>query len=115
MADKLKLTIASLILLGAIGAFYYLGDQSMLLRVVMLLVALGVATAVAARTAPGAEAIDFGRGALIEIRKVVWPTGKETTQTTMIVFVMVVLMALVLWLFDTFLVWAVKLMTGQGG
>ncbi|MFA5529649.1 MAG: preprotein translocase subunit SecE [Thiohalomonadaceae bacterium] len=115
MADKLKLTIATLILLGAVGAFYYFGDQSVLLRVVILLVALGIATAVAARTAPGAEAIGFGRGALIEVRKVVWPSGKETTQTTLIVLAMVVLMGLILWLFDTFLVWAVKLMTGQGG
>jgi len=115
MADKLKLTIASFILLGAVGAFYYFGDQSVFLRVVGLLVALGIATALASRTAPGAGALSYGRGALIEVRKVVWPTGKETTQTTAIVMVMVVLMGLILWLFDTFLVWAVKLMTGQGG
>jgi preprotein translocase subunit SecE len=115
MADKLKLTIAALILLGAVGAFYYFGDQSMLLRVVALLVALGIATAVASTTATGAGAIGFGRGALIEVRKVVWPSGKETSQTTLIVLAMVVLMGLILWLFDTFLVWAVKFMTGQGG
>jgi preprotein translocase subunit SecE len=115
MADKLKLTIATLIFLGAVGAFYYFGDESVFLRVVGLLVAAGIAAALASRTTPGAEAFSYGRGALIEVRKVVWPTGKETTQTTAIVMVMVVLMGLILWLFDTFLVWAVKLTTGQGG
>jgi preprotein translocase subunit SecE len=29
--------------------------------------------------------------------------------------VMVVIMGLMLWLFDMFLLWAVKLLTGQGG
>ena len=115
MADKIKLLLAILVLGGAIGAFYYYGDQSLLLRVLGLVAAAGIATAIIAQTEKGAAAIAFGRGSVIEVRKVVWPTRKETTQTTLIVVAMVVLMGIVLWLFDMFLLWAVRLLTGQGG
>jgi preprotein translocase subunit SecE len=49
-----------------------------------------------------------------EARKVVWPTRKETIQTTGVVFAFVVVMALFLWLVDAGLLWAVKLLMGQG-
>jgi preprotein translocase subunit SecE len=114
MADKIKLLLAILVLGGAIGAFYYYGDQSLLLRVLGLVAAAGIATAILAQTEKGAAAIAFSRGSVIEVRKVVWPTRKETTQTTLIVVAMVVVMGIVLWLFDSFLLWAVSLLTGQG-
>jgi preprotein translocase subunit SecE len=38
-----------------------------------------------------------------EIRKVVWPTRQETTQTTLIVVAVVLVMALVLWGLDSLL------------
>lgn len=114
MADKIKLVLAALILAGAVGAFYYFGDQSLPLRVGGLLVAAGIAAAVAVRSETGSQVWAFGRGAMIEVRKVVWPSRKETTQTTLIVMVMVVIVGLILWAFDSFLGWAVKLLTGQG-
>ena len=51
---------------------------------------------------------------MAETKKVVWPTRKETLQTTGIVFVFVVIMALFLWLVDASLLWAVKRLIGQG-
>ena len=45
----------------------------------------------------------------------VWPSRRETTQTTLLVLAMVILVGLMLWLFDMLLLWAVKLLTGQGG
>jgi preprotein translocase subunit SecE len=44
----------------------------------------------------------------VEVRKVVWPTRQETLQTTMIVLLMVMLVALLLWAFDSLLGWAVR-------
>jgi preprotein translocase subunit SecE len=114
MADKIKLVLAVIILAGAVGAFYYFGAQSLPLRVGGLLVAAGIAVTIAFRTSMGANVWAFGRGATIEVRKVVWPSRKETTQTTLIVMVMVVIVGLILWAFDSFLGWAVKLLTGQG-
>ena len=57
----------------------------------------------------------FFRESQIEVRKVVWPTGKETTQTTLVVMGLVVAVAVFLWVLDMFLLWSVKLLTGQGG
>ncbi|HKK06743.1 MAG TPA: preprotein translocase subunit SecE [Gammaproteobacteria bacterium] len=115
MQDKVKLVLAILLLAGGVVGFYYFADQSLLYRVLGLLVVAGVALAVGARTQAGMQTVAFGRNAMIEVRKVVWPSRKETTQTTLIVLAMVVLVGLLLWLFDMFLLWAVKLLTGQGG
>ncbi|RLL52145.1 preprotein translocase subunit SecE [Mariprofundus sp. EBB-1] len=37
----------------------------------------------------------------VETKKVTWPERKETTQATLMVFVMVIFVALFLWLIDT--------------
>ena len=47
--------------------------------------------------------------------RIVWPTRKETIQTTGMVFVVVILVAIMLWALDTFLGWAVGKMLGWGG
>lgn len=112
MADKLKLAVAALILGGALGAFYYFSDYSTALRVMGLLVATALAAVVALQSQPGVALASFGRGAAIEVRKVVWPTRKETTQTTLVVLVMVLLMGLVMWGFDSLLAFLVRWLTG---
>ncbi len=114
MADKIKLSLAVILLLAAIVAFYLLGEHPLLYRVLGLLATGGVAAAIALQTEPGRNAREFLRGSMVEIRKVVWPTRKETTQTTLIVIVMVIVMGILLWLLDMFLLWAVRLLTGQG-
>jgi len=114
MADKIKWLLALLIIGSAVVAFYAFEDQLLVLRALGVLIALGAATAVARTTEAGTHAWEFGRGALVEVRKVVWPSRKETTQTTLMVMAMVVLVGIILWMFDLFLVWAVKLLTGQG-
>jgi len=115
MLDKIKLLIAVLLIAGGIAGFYYFADQSLLMRVIGLLVVIGVSVAVAMQTQLGVDTWGFGRNAMLEVRKVVWPSRKETTQTTLIVMAMVVVVGVVLWLFDMFLLWAVRLLTGQGG
>lgn len=115
MADKIKLLVAVLLISASIGAFYYYGDHSLLIRVIVILVAMGVATAISLQTAVGQKTLGFMRDSQVEVRKVVWPTRKETVQTTLVVMAMVVVIAIFIWLLDMMLLWAVRLLTGQGG
>ena len=114
MADKIKLIIAFAIAVAALAGFYILEDQPQVVRVLGLLVGLGIAAFVASRSEAGAAALAFSRGAIVEIRKVVWPTPKETVNTTIMVMVMVVIVGIILWVFDMFLAWGIQLLTGQG-
>ena len=113
--DTAKLAAAVLLLVGGIFAFYYFAEYSVLLRVIGLLAVSGAAAAVALQTAPGRQLWQFGTDVRMEVRKVVWPTRQETIQTTLIVMLMVLIVGIVLWLFDTILVAILKFLTGQGG
>ncbi len=114
MADKLKLGLAVLIMGIGIGAFYYLGDKPDLIRLLSVLFAGAIAVAVAMQTAGGRSVWEFAKGARMELRKVVWPTNKETMQVTLIVFVLIVLVALFLWAVDWGLLKIVRAVTSQG-
>ena len=84
------------------------------MRVIGLLVLSAVALFVAVQTEKGRTSWNFVRESHTEVRKVVWPTRKETTQTTLIVIAMVGLVAVILWLLDGLLAWLVKLMLHTG-
>ncbi len=114
MADKIKLLIAALVLGGALYAFYAFGEYALVFRVLGLLGAVAIAAFIASKTDVGGGALAFTRGAVVEVRKVVWPTRKETIQTTIMVMAMVVVVGIILWVFDWFLAWGVQLLTGQG-
>jgi preprotein translocase subunit SecE len=113
--DSIKLAAAVLILVSAVVGFYYYADQPLILRVLGIMLAAGAALAVALQTETGRQGYNFVLEARDEVRKVVWPTRKETVQTTMIIIATVLLVAVFLWIIDIFLLWAVRLMTGQGG
>ena len=113
--DTLKLWIAVLIMAAGIFAFYYFDDQLLVLRVLGLLAVAGISVFVAAQSNTGKTIIWFIKGAQTEVRKVVWPTRAETVQTTLAVILMVFLVGIFLWLLDMFLLWAIQLLTGQGG
>jgi preprotein translocase subunit SecE len=114
MADRIKLVIALLLIGGGIAGFYYFSDQSLLVRVLGLLVVIGIAVGVALTSETGKSTWSFFKDARTEVRKVVWPTRKETSQTTLLIFVGVVIVGLFLWGLDSLLLWAVQSMTGQG-
>jgi len=105
-ADKAKLSLAVLLVIGAVAAFYLLPVQSGWVRLAALLVMLMAAVAVFFTAEPGKELFAFSRDASREVRKVVWPTRKEAIQMTGYVFVFVVIMALFLWLTDKLVSWA---------
>jgi len=113
--DVAKLWLAGVLVLAAVGAFYYLAEQSLLLRVLGLLAVVAVSVAIALTTEWGQNLWGFIQDARNELRKVDWPSRTETLQTSLAVFAMVALVGLMLWLFDMFLFWAVRMLTGQGG
>ena len=112
--DTVKLIAAVAIVVGAILGFYYLDAYSQLLRVIGLLVLVGVAAFIIYQTAVGRAVWSFASASKTEVRKVVWPSRQETVQTTLIVFVMVLVMGIVLWLFDMMLGAILKALTGTG-
>lgn len=105
MIDIVKLAIAAAVLVAGGYGYYQLPalmgqDVSILMRVGLLLVSIVVAAFIAATSTQGASLIEFSKGSRTELRKMVWPTRAETIQTTMIVLVMVVIIAIFLWLID---------------
>ena len=104
-ADRAKLAAAILLVLGGLVAFYVLTKQPIAARVGILLVSLAGGVAVGCLSGPGQRLIAFGRDSWAETRRVVWPTRKETTQVTLVVFGFVVAMAIFLWIVDKSLEW----------
>jgi preprotein translocase subunit SecE len=98
--DLLKWIVVVAIVAGGIYANSYFAAESLVLRVIGLLLLAGLAGWVAVQTVKGAAFLTLCLEARTEIRKVVWPTRQETTQTTMIVLVVVFIVALVLWFLD---------------
>jgi len=105
--DTFKLMTALLVLIAGVVGFYYFEDESQLLRVLGMLAIAVVAFFIAATSEPGRRGLGFVKDARVEVRKVVWPTRQETLQTTIAVLIMVILVAIMLWAFDSFLGWGV--------
>ena len=104
-ADKAKLAGAAVLLVGGVAAFYLLGKQDLWLRALALIALLAAAVAVFFTSESGKQLIAFGRDAVRETKKVVWPTRKEAMQMTGYVFAFVFVMALFLWITDKTLEW----------
>lgn len=104
-ADKAKLAVAVLLLIGALAAYYGLAKQGLLVQLASLFVLLAAAVAAFFASEHGKALIAYGRDSVREVKKVVWPARKEAMQMTGYVFAFVVVMALFLWLTDKTLEW----------
>lgn len=104
-ADKVKLVLVALLVVAAVAGFYVLAPQGALAQWGVLLLGLTAAVVLFLLSLPGRELVAFGGDAWREVKKVVWPTRKESTQMTLYVFAFVVIMALFLWLTDKTLEW----------
>ena len=110
--DGLKwLLVCLLVVAGVVGNYLYSGE-SLFYRIVALLALAIVASFVALQTAKGKKFSELLKEARVEIRKVVWPTRPELTQTTLIVVVFVLFVALILWGLDSLVSWIVSLVIG---
>lgn len=104
-ADKAKLFAVAALVVAAVAGFYFLAKQGVYVQWGVLLVGLLAAAGVFLISEPGRQFVAFARDAWREVRKVVWPTRKETLQMTAYVFAFVVIMALFLWFTDKTLEW----------
>ena len=104
-ADKAKLGLTVVLVVAAIGAFYWLSPENTWTRVAALVVLLAAAIGVLFTSEPGRQLVAYGRDSWREVQKVVWPTRKESLQMTLYVFAFVVVMALFLWVVDKTLEW----------
>lgn len=112
--DTAKLGIALAMLLGGVVAFQYYAAAPRLMRVGGMILDIILAMVLASQTEKGRMVVGFVRDAQIEVRKVVWPTRQETVQTTIVVMIVVVIFALLLWMLDIFLGWAMQSVIGHG-
>ena len=112
--DTIKLAASVIVLIGGIVAFYRFEQQSLLVSVSVLLVAVGLAIAIFMQSERGKTLWHFIQGSRVEIRKVIWPTRPEAMQTTLTVFVFVLILSIFFWGLDFFLLWITRLLTGQG-
>ena len=110
--DIIKLLVAAGVLLGGLYGYYYLLEWSLPLRVLMVLGSLIVGVGIAMTSTQGQRLWGFIQGSRVEIRKVVWPTRQETTQTAIAVFVFTLVMALFFWGLDSFLLWLTRTLVG---
>jgi preprotein translocase subunit SecE len=106
-AEKVKLALAAGLVIAAVVAFYMLSKQGQLAQWGALLACLVAAVAVFWSAETGKRLLAFGRDATREVKKVVWPTRKETMQMTAYVFGFVVVMAIFLWATDKTLEWVI--------
>ena len=105
VADIAKLVIAAALVVAGIVGYYWLVDSPLILRVLSVLAGVAAGAAVAWYSTPGREFAVFAGESIAEVKKVVWPTRKETIQTTAAVFAFVVVMAVFLWFSDKMLEW----------
>jgi len=114
MADRIKIILALLVVAGGVVAFYIFSDQSLLVRVIGLLVVVAISVSIVMTAEVGKQSWAFLQDARTEVRKVVWPTRKETSQTTLLIMLSVIVVGLMLWGLDSLLLWGVQILTGQG-
>ena len=103
--DTLKMASAVAILLSSVFSFYYFAELSVLIRVLAVIFSVILSLLVFFSTQRGIIFWDFLQGSRVEMRKVVWPTKQETIQTTLTVFVFVLVLGIFFWLLDFLLLY----------
>ncbi|MRW90945.1 preprotein translocase subunit SecE [Duganella sp. FT80W] len=95
--DKIKVVLAIIVAVVGVIGFYYLSDKPALVRAGALVAGLAFAVLILWTSSTGREFLNFAKEAVRETKKVVWPTRREASQITGIVFAFVLVMAVFLW------------------
>lgn len=114
MTDKIKLLVAFLLVVAGVAGYYYLRESAAVLRLASVLLGLLFAAGVVWTSKSGKQLFAFGRDSVAEAKRVSWPSRKETLQTTGIVILFAIIMALFLWTVDAGLMMVVNKLTGRG-
>lgn len=113
MVDKIKLGVAFLLIAAGIAGFYALHESAAVVKLAVVLLGVIAAAGLVWTTEPGKRLFVFGKESVAEAKRVVWPTRKETMQTTGIVIAFAVIMALFLWAVDASLMLVVNKLMGR--
>ncbi|NOU00500.1 MAG: preprotein translocase subunit SecE [Gallionella sp.] len=114
MQDKIKLVLAFALMSVGIAGYYYLHESAAVLRLGSMLIGVLAAAGVAYTSQYGKAFFGFAQDSVAEAKRVVWPTRKETIQTTGVVILFAVTMALFLWAVDASLMVLVNKLMGRG-
>lgn len=105
--------VFSLLAAGVIGNYHF-SDHSLVVRLLAFLLVGGLAFFLALKTDSGKKLSRFALESKTELRKVVWPSRKETGQMALIVIAMVAVVGVFLWGVDALLLRVVAWLTGYG-
>ena len=111
--DKAKIVLAAVAVIAGLYGFYHFDQSPAVVRVVCVLGGVVVAVAALWTTVQGSQFRAFAMQSIEETKKVVWPSRKETLQTTGIVFAFCVVSAIFLWIVDASLLYLVQLLMGR--
>jgi len=112
--DSAKLAVAVALVIGGLFAYYWFETQAWYLRGAYVAGGVVLGFILAWQTAMGRATLQFIASSRNEVRKMVWPTGEETLQTTIFVLFTVLVVGVFMWGLDALLFWALRGLTGQG-
>ena len=101
--DVVKWILSTIMFLGALVAFYYFDQYPLIYRVLGLIGIVILGFLIVFNTERIRSLRVFTHDARVELKKVIWSTKAEVIQTTVIVFVVVIIMSILLWLLDKLL------------
>jgi preprotein translocase subunit SecE len=105
--DRVKLGLAVVIIIAGIVGFSVLSSQSDAVRVGVFVGSLVIAAVLAWMSEPGRRTVSFAGESYNEVKRVSWPTRKETLQMTGIVFAFVATMGIFMWVLDKGIEWVI--------
>ncbi len=101
------LLLAIVILVLSVGSFYLL-EQTLIIRVILLLVGVGLSVFTFMRSEQGKKVHSFIIETKIELKKVIWPSRIETVKMTITIIIVVIIISIFLWIIDSLLLWSVQ-------
>ena len=111
-SSKSYLILSIAVLITGMVLFYYYSDVRLFYRVVGMISIVILSAFIAYQSDFGKLVYSYVTDSKVELKKVTWPTKQETTQTTLGVIFVVIVVGILLWLFDMLLGWAVGTLYG---
>ncbi|WP_225721400.1 preprotein translocase subunit SecE [Candidatus Vallotiella sp. (ex Adelges kitamiensis)] len=107
IGNRLLFALSILLIIAGVSGFYLLEMYDWYIRSLVLVICVVVGIAVELASSSGRSFIIFVKDSYREVQKVIWPTRKEASQTTIVVFSFVLLMAIYLWISDKTIEWII--------
>ena len=111
-SNNTYLVLSITVLILGMVLFYYFSDVRLFYRVLAMISVVILSGFIGYQSDFGKLVYSYVSDSKVEIKKVTWPTKQETTQTTLGVIVVVIIVGIILWLFDMLLGWAIGTLYG---